>query len=77
MLLALGYTAYVWKQPAPIRIAFANSLTGPTSSPGAEILAAIKLYIDEVNRTGGVSQGDRIWRWWLKTGVAGGGVAGL
>jgi hypothetical protein len=22
-------------------------------------------------------QGDRIWRWWLKTGVAGGGVAGL
>ena len=55
MLLALGYTAYVWKQPAPIRIAFANSLTGPTSSPGAEILAAIKLYIDEVNRTGGVS----------------------
>jgi branched-chain amino acid transport system substrate-binding protein len=55
MLLALGYTAYVWKQPAPIRIAFANSLTGPTSSPGEEILAAIKLYIDEVNRTGGVS----------------------
>src|SRR4051812_13022494 len=37
------------------RIAFANSLTGPTSSPGEEILAAIKLYIDEVNRTGGVS----------------------
>jgi hypothetical protein len=22
-------------------------------------------------------QGNRIWRWWLKTGVAGGGVAGL
>src|SRR3954467_4244138 len=23
------------------------------------------------------NQGNRIWRWWLKTGVAGGGVAGL
>jgi membrane fusion protein (multidrug efflux system) len=23
------------------------------------------------------TQGDRIWHWWLKTGVAGGGVAGL
>jgi serralysin len=28
--------------------------------------------VDAVN-----PQGDRIWRWWLKTGVAGGGVAGL
>jgi branched-chain amino acid transport system substrate-binding protein len=53
LLLALGYAAS-WKRPTPIRIAFANSLTGPTSAAGAESLAAVKLYIDEVNRKGGV-----------------------
>jgi branched-chain amino acid transport system substrate-binding protein len=57
LLLALGYAAS-WKRPTPIRIAFANSLTGPTSAAGAESLAAVNLYIDEVNRKGGVDQGD-------------------
>ena len=52
--LALGYAATFWKRPTPIRIAFANSLTGATSSAGAEILAGVKLYIDEANRKGGV-----------------------
>ena len=55
MLLALGYAASLWKRPTPIRIAFANSMTGPTSSVGTESLAAVKLVIDEVNRTGGVN----------------------
>ena len=55
MLLALGYAASLWKRPTPIRIAFANSMTGPISSVGTESLAAVKLYIDEVNRTGGVN----------------------
>src|SRR3954468_24606664 len=55
MLLALGYAASLWKRPTPIRIAFANSMTGLTSSAGTESLAAVKLVIDEVNRTGGVN----------------------
>ena len=31
LILATAYAALSWKRPTPIRIAFANSLTGPTS----------------------------------------------
>jgi hypothetical protein len=35
------------------------------------------IHRDFYDEKGLPAQGDRIWRWWLKTGVAGGGVAGL
>lgn len=38
----------------PIRIAFANSLTGPSSPAGLESLVATQLAIDEVNAKGGI-----------------------
>jgi ABC-type branched-subunit amino acid transport system substrate-binding protein len=41
-------------RPSPIHIAFANSLSGAVASQGAESLAAAQLYVDEINRAGGV-----------------------
>jgi branched-chain amino acid transport system substrate-binding protein len=52
-LLAFGYAALKWRESSPICLAFANSLTGRSSSAGAESLLAIRLYLDEVNRNGG------------------------
>ena len=54
LLLALAWAAIVWSRPAPIRIAFANSLTGPSSPAGLESLVATRLAIDEVNAKGGI-----------------------
>src|SRR3712207_4950817 len=54
LILAAVYAALSWIQPTPIRIAVANSLTGPSSSAGTESLAAVQIYIDEVNAIGGV-----------------------
>ena len=53
-LLGLGYVAWQGTPRTPIRIAFANSLTGPSSSAGTESLTAVKLALDEANRQGGV-----------------------
>jgi branched-chain amino acid transport system substrate-binding protein len=47
----------IWQiatRPSPIHIAFATSLSGAVASEGAESLAAAQLYVDEVNRAGGV-----------------------
>ena len=41
-------------RPSPIHIAFANSLSGAVASEGTESLTAAELYVDEVNRAGGV-----------------------
>jgi ABC-type branched-subunit amino acid transport system substrate-binding protein len=41
-------------RPTPIHIAFANSLSGAVASEGTESLAAARLYVDEINRAGGV-----------------------
>jgi ABC-type branched-subunit amino acid transport system substrate-binding protein len=41
-------------RPAPIRIAFANSMTGAQSLAGAESLTATRLFVDRLNRAGGV-----------------------
>jgi ABC-type branched-subunit amino acid transport system substrate-binding protein len=41
-------------RPGPIHIAFASSLSGAVASEGTESLAAAQLYVDEVNRAGGV-----------------------
>src|SRR5262249_30701779 len=41
-------------RPSPIHIAFANSLSGAVASEGTESLAAAQLYVDEINRAGGV-----------------------
>ena len=54
LLLALAWAAIVWSRPAPIRIAFANSLTGPSGPAGLESLVATRLAIDEVNANGGI-----------------------
>jgi ABC-type branched-subunit amino acid transport system substrate-binding protein len=54
LLLAVAWAAIVWSRPAPIRIAFANSLTGPSGPAGLESLVATKLAIDEVNAKGGI-----------------------
>jgi ABC-type branched-subunit amino acid transport system substrate-binding protein len=51
-LLGLSYWA---AQPAPIRIAFANSMTGIAGFAGQQSLVATRLYIDEVNRAGGIN----------------------
>ena len=53
-LLGLGYAAWHGAPRTPIRIAFANSLTGPSSSAGTESLTAIRLAFDEANRQSGV-----------------------
>ena len=45
---------HIVTRPSPIHIAFANSLSGAVASQGAESLAAAQLYVDEVNRAGGV-----------------------
>ena len=54
LLLAAVWAAVVWSRPVPIRIAFANSLTGLSSPAGLESLAATRLAIDEVNTKGGI-----------------------
>src|SRR5258708_34562160 len=54
LLLAVAWAAIVWSRPAPIRIAFANSLTGPSGPAGLESLVATRLAIDEVNAKGGI-----------------------
>ncbi len=45
---------WVAARPSPIHIAFANTLSGAVEPVGAEILKAAGLYVDEVNRSGGV-----------------------
>src|SRR5260370_3598575 len=53
--LAVAWAAILWTRPEPIRIAFANSLSGPSAPPGTESLVATQLAIDEVNAKGGVN----------------------
>jgi branched-chain amino acid transport system substrate-binding protein len=55
LILATAYATLSWKRSTPICIAFANSLTGPSSSAGTESLIAAQIYIDQVNVTGGVA----------------------
>jgi branched-chain amino acid transport system substrate-binding protein len=43
------------QRPAPYRIAFANSITGVANTAGTESLIATQLYINEVNKSGGVN----------------------
>ncbi len=55
VLVAGGLLArHLAMQPSPVHIAYATSLTGLVASTGAEGLAATELYVDEVNRSGGV-----------------------
>src|SRR5215217_729577 len=54
LILATAYATLSWKRSTPICIAFANSLTGPSSSAGTESLIAAQIYTDQVNATGGV-----------------------
>ena len=54
LLLAAGWASIVWSRPTPIRIAFANSLTGSSGPAGLESLVATRLAIDEVNAKGGI-----------------------
>lgn len=42
------------RSSAPICIAVANSLTGPSAPAGRESIAAIELVVDEANRSGGI-----------------------
>jgi ABC-type branched-subunit amino acid transport system substrate-binding protein len=55
LVLAVAWAAILWTRPEPIRIAFANSLSGPSASAGTESLVATQLAIDEVNAKGGVN----------------------
>jgi ABC-type branched-subunit amino acid transport system substrate-binding protein len=55
-LIAAG-GLFAWRmatRPNPIHIAFANTLSGPLEPTGNEILTAVRLYLDEANRSGGV-----------------------
>ena len=54
LLISGAWAAIVWSRPAPIRIAFANSLSGPSGPAGLESLVATRLAIDEVNAKGGI-----------------------
>src|SRR5262249_22245723 len=62
LLIVLAAGGLVLRQiatrPSPIHIAFASSLSGAVASEGAESLAAAQLYVDEVNRAGGVDGRD-------------------
>src|ERR1700751_4336134 len=55
LLLVAACIVIVWRHPSPIRIAFANSLTGPSAPAGTGSLIATQLAIDEVNAKGGVN----------------------
>src|SRR5690242_7364308 len=55
ILAAVACTAVTWQPPSPISLAVATSLTGLSGAAGAESLLATKLYVDEVNRMGGVN----------------------
>ena len=54
LLLAAVWAFIVWSRPVPIRIAFANSLTGSSGLAGQESLVATRLVIDELNAKGGI-----------------------
>ena len=55
ILIAAGLTTWrIATRPTPIHIAFANTLSGPLAPTGNEDLTAARLYMDEVNRQGGV-----------------------
>jgi ABC-type branched-subunit amino acid transport system substrate-binding protein len=54
VLAALYRTHQILSRPSPIHIAFANSMSGAQAPVGIEILSAAQLYLDEVNREGGV-----------------------
>jgi ABC-type branched-subunit amino acid transport system substrate-binding protein len=54
LLLAAVWASIVWSHPTPIRIAFANSLTGSSGPAGLESLVATRLVIDELNAKGGI-----------------------
>jgi branched-chain amino acid transport system substrate-binding protein len=54
-VLGIGFATFRWiHRPAPIEIAFANSMTGPRQTAGVESLVATRLYIEEINRSGGI-----------------------
>src|SRR5258708_26309521 len=55
LVVAVAWVAILWTRPEPIRIAFANSLSGPSAPAGTESLVATQLAIDEVNAKGGVN----------------------
>ena len=55
LVLAVAWAVILWTRPEPIRIAFANSLSGPSAPAGTESLVATQLAIDEVNAKGGVN----------------------
>src|SRR6516162_4815340 len=55
LVLAVAWAAILWTRPEPIRIAFANSLSGASAPAGTESLVATQLAIDEVNAKGGVN----------------------
>ena len=55
LVLAVVWAAILRTRPEPIRIAFANSLSGPSAPAGTESLVATELAIDEVNAKGGVN----------------------
>src|SRR6201982_1087568 len=55
LVLPIAWAAILWTRPKPIRIAFANSLSGPSAPAGTESLVATQLAIDEVNAKSGVN----------------------
>ena len=54
LLLAVAFVAWQVRRPAPIVLAFADSLTGPVGFAGQEVRAAVQIVLDEVNAAGGV-----------------------
>ena len=55
LVLAVAWAAILRTRPEPIRIAFANSLSGLSAPAGTELLVATQVAIDEVNAKGGVN----------------------
>src|SRR5215472_5513949 len=51
LCLIVGHWA---TRPTPLRIALASSLSGPIAFTGQESLVATQIYLDEVNRSGGI-----------------------
>ncbi|MCJ1961417.1 ABC transporter substrate-binding protein [Novosphingobium mangrovi (ex Hu et al. 2023)] len=50
-----GIAAFLFGRPAPVCIALANSLTGPSSSAGQESLSAARIALAQANAAGGVA----------------------
>ena len=56
VLAAAGIPTWrLWHTAMPVKIAFANTLSGPLASSGLDVRNGVQLYLDTINGEGGVT----------------------